>query len=232
MISRGLHGVIVLPGDRLDSRVEGKYPEVIEVNSLKIATLISLVSQRDDKLIIVPLKNIYIPEPGHIVIGLVESIGMVNWFVDINSPYQAILHVQDFLGRPFNPASDDLYKLMKPGDYVKAKVLSFDKTRNPVLSVQGEGLGKIVKGTIVDIQPAKIPRVIGKKRSMISMLEEKTGCSIFPAVNGRVYIECPNRELEAILVMAIRLIDRESHRLGLTERVAKFIDEERMRRGV
>jgi exosome complex component RRP4 len=55
---------------------------------------------------------------------------------------------------------------------------------------------------------------------------------LFPAVNGRVHIECPNRELEMIVIMALKLIEAEAHTVGLTERVAKFIEEERARRGV
>lgn len=231
-MARELHGVIIVPGERVSSKVEGKHPYIIEISGSKIATVIGLLSKRDDKQTFVNLKGVYMPEVGHVVIGLVESIGVTNWYVDINAPYQAILPASDFLGRPFNPAVDDLSRYLKPGDYVKAKIVLFDKTRNPVLSVQGEGLGRIVNGVIVDVTPSKIPRVIGRRRSMANMIEEKTGCSIFPAVNGRVHVECPNRELEMIAIMALKIIEAEAHTVGLTERIAKFIEGERARRGV
>lgn len=231
-MARELHGEIVIPGEKLDSKVEGRYPYVLDIGGSKIATVIGLLTRREDKQVFVNLKGVYVPEVGHIVIGMVESIGVTNWFIDINSPYQAILPAHDFLSRPFNPATEDLARYLKPGDYVKAKVVIFDKTRNPVLSVQGEGLGRIVNGTIVDISPSKIPRVIGRRRSMANMIEEKTGCKLFPAVNGRVHVECPNRELEVIVIMALKLIEAEAHTVGLTERVAKFIEQERVRRGV
>jgi exosome complex component RRP4 len=231
-MARELHGSIVVPGERLGPKVEGKHPYTLDMGGVKVATVIGLLSKRDDKNVFINLKGVYMPEVGHIVIGLVESIAITSWQVDINSPYQAVLPAHDFLGRPFNPATDDLSRYLKPGDYIKAKIVLFDKTRNPVLSVQGDGLGRIVSGFIVDVSPSKIPRVIGRKRSMVNMIEEKTGCTLFPAVNGRVHIECPNRELEMIVIMALKLIEAEAHTVGLTERVAKFIEEERARRGV
>ncbi|MCX8195525.1 MAG: exosome complex RNA-binding protein Rrp4 [Acidilobaceae archaeon] len=226
------YGQIALPGDRLEQRVEAERPFVMEVGGEKVATVVGIISQREGKAYFVPLKSIYVPKVWDVVIGLVESVSAASWMVDINSPYQALLYAQDFLGRSFNPSTDDLYQILKPGEYVKAKVVAFDKTRSPLLSVQGEGLGRFIKGAVIDVPPARIPRIIGKKRSMTSLLEEKTGCSVFPAVNGRVHVDCPSPELEAIAIMAIRLIERESHTAGLTERVAKFIEEERRRRGI
>ena len=121
---------------------------------------------------------------------------------------------------------------MRVGDYIKAKVTAFDKTRNPLLTVQGKDLGRIVRGTVVEVHPTRVPRIVGRKRSMVSALEENTGCKFFVAVNGRVHIECPNRDLESIAVMAVKYIEREAHTTGLTERVVRLIEEERRIRGV
>ncbi|MCS7107207.1 MAG: exosome complex RNA-binding protein Rrp4 [Acidilobaceae archaeon] len=226
------YGQIVLPGDRLDSRVEAERPFVTEVGQEKVATVLGMISQREGKGFFVPLKSIYVPKPGDIVIGLVEAVAATSWNVDINSPYSALLYAQDFLGRSFNPSTDDLYQILKPGEYLKARIFAFDKTRSPLLTVQGEGLGKLIKGAVIDVPPAKIPRIIGKKRSMTALVEEKTGCSLFPATNGRVHVDCPSPELEAVAIMAIKLIEREAHIPGLTERVANFIEEERRRKGI
>jgi exosome complex component RRP4 len=231
-MGRAVHGTIVVPGDRLDSKVEGKHPYTLELGGARIATVVGLLSRRDDKHVFINIKGVYVPEVGHVVIGLVESIGATSWHVDINAPYEAILPAQDFLGRPFNPAVDDLARYLRPGDYIKARVTLFDKTRNPILSVQGEGLGRVVNGIVVDISPSKIARVVGKRRSMANMIEEKTRCTLFPTVNGRVHIECPSRELEVIVVMALKIVEAEAHTVGLTERIARFIEEERARRGV
>lgn len=219
------YGKVVVPGERLDQRVEAKRGEVVEVEGQKVAAVMGMLAQRDNKQVLIPLNKVYIPEVDHVVIGLVESVGVASWFLDINSPYEAILPAQDFLRRPYNPSADDLLRYLKPGDYVKAKVAQFDKLRNPILSVQGEGLGRIVSGSIIDVPPAKIPRIIGKKRSMLTIIEERTGCSLFAASNGRVHIECQSPEMEAIAIAAVRMVEREAHVSGLTEKVATFIDE-------
>jgi exosome complex component RRP4 len=225
---RRLAGKLVLPGEALDPDVQGEPPFVIEEGGVKRATVVGLVRESEGgKKSFVRLKGVYVPKPGDIVIGMISGVGVMNWFVDINSPYTAVLNVQDFLGRPYNPAIDDMSLLLRIGDYVKAKVAAFDRTRNPVLTVQGKDLGRITTGIVVEIAPSKVPRVIGRKRSMLSMLEEKTGCTFFVAVNGRIHVECPNKDLEAVAVLALKFIEREAHTAGLTERVMRLIEEER-----
>lgn len=230
---RKLAGKLVLPGEPVDDEVQAEKPFVVEEGGVKRATVIGLVREGEGgKKSFVRLKGVYVPKPGDIVIGLISGVGVMNWFVDINSPYTAVLNVQDFLGRPYNPAYDDMSLLLRIGDYVKAKVVAFDRTRNPLLTVQDKGLGRITGGVVVEISPTKVPRVIGRKRSMISMIEEKTGCKLFVAVNGRVHVECPNRDLEVVAVMAIKYIEREAHTSGLTERVMRLIEEEKSIREV
>lgn len=222
---------VVVPGDVLDPGVGMKPPYTMVIGGELRATVVGIVDSKGDKKRFIPLQGVYMPREDDVVIGLVESVGVLNWFVDINSPYQAVLAAQDFLGRQFNPGSDDLFRYLKPGEYIKAKVASFERLKNPVLTVKGEGLGKIVRGVVVEVSPAKIPRIVGRKGSMVSALEEKTGCSIFPAVNGRIHIECPDSRLESIAVLAVKTIEREAHTRGLTERVMKLIEEEKVFRG-
>lgn len=228
-----IYGKIVAPGDEVDPRLQSKQPYTLQFGKTKLATVLGIIVEREGgETGFIPLKSVYVPEPGDIVIGVVETLGLTHWLIDINSPYTAILLAQDLLGRPPNPATDDLLRILRPGDYIKAKVQVFDKTRQPVLTTQGEGLGKITSGTVVEVQHDKIPRIIGKKKSMLAILEEKTECKIFPAVNGRVHIECPSNTHEVIAIKAIKYIEKEAHTSGLTERVAKIIEEERRSRGI
>lgn len=164
---------VVVPGDVLDKKVEGRSPYIIEEDGVYRATVIGALDEKESKATFSPLEGVYIPRPGDIVIGIISSIGVTNWFVDINSPYTAVLNVQDFLGRPFNPSTDDLSRILSIGDYVKARVAAFDRSRSPLLTVQGEGLGRIVDGKVIEVKPTRIPRVIGKKRSMINMLTDR-----------------------------------------------------------
>jgi len=230
--AEGQSRVIVAPGDRLPKETQGKEPYVIEVEDGKIATVVGILDYRNGKPVFIPLQTIYIPKAGDIVIGMISSVGVMHWMVDINSPYNAVLTAQDFLGRPYNPTSDDLTRYLHVGDYIKAKVVAFDRSRNPLLTVQDQGLGKITDGKVIEIQPAKVPRVIGRKRSMITMLQNELDCEIFVAVNGRIHIKCPNKEAESILVLAIKMIEREAHKTGLTERIQKYIRELKAVKGV
>jgi exosome complex component RRP4 len=225
--------VLVLPGDPIEGDVEAREGYIyVDEKGVRRAAIPGFIDKRGDKQVFIPLESIYVPKPGDIVIGIVSGVGVTNWFVDINSPYIAVLNLQDFLGRPFNPAVDEPGKYLSVGDYVKAKVVAFDRTRSPLLTVQGEGLGKIVEGKIVEVSPAKIPRVIGRKGSMLEVLTEGTGCEIYAAVNGRVHVKCPNPDLEAIAVLAIKTIEREAFTSGLTARIRKLIEEEKLVRGV
>ncbi len=229
---------IVLPGDVLaeGSDVQPGSIYVERVGDKLIATItgLAVVEERDGKKIvsIIPLEGAYIPKPGDIVIGLVEDIGITHWEVDIASPYKGVLTVQEVLDRPFNPATDSLKRYLDVGDYIVAKVLAFDRARDPLLTIKGEGLGRITEGAIVEIKPSRVARVIGKKGSMINMLTRETGCQILVGQNGRILVRCPNKELEEVAVLSIKKIEEEAHTTGLTERVRAFIREERERRGV
>lgn len=229
---------IVVPGDLI---AEG---DDVEAESLFIekrgkrfyATITGLVSveQVDEKykINIIPLEGAYIPRPGDVVIGLVEDIGLTHWEIDISSPYKGILTVQEALDKPFNPVTDSLKRYLDVGDYVVAKVIAFDRARDPLLTIKGKGLGRVTEGSIVEIKPSRVPRVIGKKGSMVNMLMKETGCEILVGQNGRILVKCPNKDIEEVLILSIKKIEAEAHTTGLTERVREFIRKEREKRGV
>lgn len=198
------------------------------------STVIGLVDISEDgkSLNIIPLEGFYYPSPDDLVIGVVRNVGITNWELDIRAPFSAILYASDLLGRPVNPAKEDLSQYLDVGDMVLAKVEVFDRTRVPILTTKGKGLGKITKGAIVEINPVKVPRVIGKKGSMHQTLEKETDCKIIVAKNGRILIECPNEALEKIVILAIRKIEREAHIPGLTDRIKEFILKEKVKRGL
>jgi len=224
---------LVAPGEVIEGLNENKGIYVFDYEGVKRATVLGLVEASQEEVNYIPLKGFYFPKEGDIVIGLVTSHGAANWFLDINSPYTGVLSVQDFFGvKQGGRVPDDPFSYLKIGDYVKAKIVAFDRTRDPVLTVQDKGLGRVVEGTVVTVKPVKVPRIIGKKGSMLETLRSSTGCDFFVAVNGRVHITCPNELLQEIAIMAIRMIEEQSHLAGLTRRIKEFIEEERKVRGV
>jgi exosome complex component RRP4 len=222
---------IVTPGDML---AEGDY--IAGENTYKegnriYAARIGLVEYEDKKVSVVALRAFYIPRVGDTVIGTVVEVGFSGWTVDINAPYLAMLRASDVLNRPFKPQKNDLTEVLDVGDLVVAKIVSYDRTHNPQLSVDEPGLGKITRGQIVKITPTKIPRVIGKKGSMISMIKQETGCHIILGHNGIILITGKSLEDEELAMMAIHKIEEESHITGLTDRILQMIKKEKEKRG-
>src|SRR3989442_15838937 len=93
---------------------------------------------------------------------------------------------------------------------VLAEVLDFDRTRDPLLTIKGPGLGKVATGRVVEISAAKIPRLIGRKGSMISMLKRETGCQITVGQNGVALVWGKTPDAETLAVEAIYMVEREA----------------------
>lgn len=218
---------LVTPGDLI---AEGEYvagENTYKENEKIYASRLGLVETENKKVSVVALKAFYIPKAEDIVIGTVVEVGFNGWTVDINAPYPAILRAGDVLSRPFRPQKDDLSQVLDMGDLIVAKVASYDRTHDPQLTVGEPGLGKITRGQILRITPTKIPRVIGRKGSMISMIKQETGCNIILGLNGVISITGKTLESEQLALMAIHKIDEESHTSGLTDRVTQMLKEEK-----
>jgi len=221
---------LVVPGDLL---AEGDYiagENTFKVGNKIYAYRIGLVEYEDKKVSVVALRAFYIPKVGDTVIGTVVEVGFSGWVVDINAPYLALLRASNVLDKPFKPQKDDLTQVLDVGDLVVAKIASYDRTHNPQLSVDEPGLGKITRGQVVKITPTKVPRVIGKKGSMISMIKQETGCHIILGQNGVILVTGKNPEDEELAIMAIRKIEEEAHTTGLTDRILQMIRREKRKK--
>jgi len=221
---------LVTPGDLI---AEGDYiaGENTYAEDKKIyASRIGIVEYEDKKVNVVALRAFYIPRVGDIVIGTVVEVGFNGWTVDINAPYQAILRASDVLSRPFKPQQDELSQFLDIGDLIVAKITAYDRAHDPQLTVGEPGLGKITRGQIIRITPTKIPRVIGRKGSMISIIKKETNCQIILGLNGVILITGKRLEDEELAIMAIRKIEEESHTSGLTDRITQMLKEEKAKR--
>ncbi|ADM28305.1 exosome complex RNA-binding protein Rrp4 [Ignisphaera aggregans DSM 17230] len=234
--------ILVVPGDsvQISQDVVIDPQQILYLYKKDDNTFISTITALLDfeniddkkKLRVIPLKGRYIPREGDIVIGIVVDVTLSSWIIDINSPYLSVLNASDYLGRSFNPLTDNIRKYLEIGDVVVGKIATFDRSRGPILTVQDKGLGKVVDGSLIEIEPIKVARVIGKKKSMLNMLIEQTKCDILVGNNGRIILRCPNPELEYIAILAIKKIESEAHTTGLTERIREFIIEEKVKRGL
>jgi exosome complex component RRP4 len=221
---------LVTPGDLI---AEGEYiagENTYSENGKIYAARVGIVEYETKKIDVVALKAFYMPRTGDIVIGTITEVGFNGWTVDINSPYIALLRASDVLSRPFKPQKDDLPQVLDAGDLLVAKVVSYDRTHDPQLTVAEPGLGKITRGQIIKITPTKIPRVIGRKGSMISMIKQETGCNIILGLNGVVLITGKTMEDEQLAMKAILKIEQESHTSGLTDRITQMLKEEKTKK--
>jgi exosome complex component RRP4 len=222
---------LVTPGDLI---AEGDF--IVGENTYKednkiYASRIGLVEYDNKKVNVVALRAFYIPKIGDKVIGTVVEVGFNGWTVDINAPYLALLRASDVLSRPFRPQQDELSQVLDVGDLVVAKIVAYDRAHDPQLTVGEPELGKITRGQIMKITPTKIPRVIGRKGSMISIIQQETGCHIILGLNGVVLITGKNFEDEQLAMMAIHTIEEESHTSGLTDRITKMLQNEKAKTG-
>lgn len=230
------HRSVVLPGQLIgEGELDIEYGySVYKHGSKYYSTVVGVAEVRENNHIrIVPLQGPYIPVEGDIVIGIVEDISIANAVLDIRSPYKAILPAPEIIGRQLNTSQELLTNYVSVGDVFLAKIEKSDLLRDPVLTLKGKDLGKVLEGTLIEVGPTKVPRIIGKKRSMIDMIISETMCDIIVANNGRILIRsCPSKEHEAIAINAIRNIETQPYIQGLTEKIREQIIIDKIRKGV
>jgi len=188
-----------------------------EVPSKKTVEFVHLywrVSLRNKKIRVVPLKSKYVPKKGDVVIGKINDVRFSMWDVDINSPYSGILPAFEVFGRE----KKELNKVYDVGDVLFLRVVDVDEIKKAKLGLKGRGMGKFKGGIIVEISPTKVPRLIGKKGSMINMIKDKTNCKIVVGQNGLVWVK-GDEDMEQLTREIIQLIEKEAHTSGLTNKI-------------
>jgi exosome complex component RRP4 len=214
---------IVVPGQLLaegDFRpAEGTYKEKDKV----FASVIGVAKMKGNIISVVALQGRYVPKPRDIVIGKVSEITMNGWLVDINSPYPAVLPIVHALSRrDAMQAKDNLRQFYDIGDSVVAEIVAADRTRDPLITTHGRGLGKIHGGVLIEIIATRVPRLIGRKGSMINMIKSELKCDVVVGQNGVVWLKGDPGHV-VIAIEAIRQIEREAHTSGLTDRIREVI---------
>jgi exosome complex component RRP4 len=213
---------LVLPGDVVyEGRIrtgENTYRNQDQV----YATRLGLVNYTPDNVLVVALSAGYNPLVGDVVIGEVIDIDLGEWKIDIGAQTSAVMGIPDAVDRPFR-TEYIMTRVLDIGDTLVAKIVDLDRRRTPVLSILGPGLGRVTDGFIIQITPSKIPRLIGKKGSMINMIIRETGCRVVIGQNGRILVSGSNREREEMVVKVVTKIELEAHTSGLTNRVQEYL---------
>ncbi len=207
----------VIPGDIITTGPYRPEQNVILDGNKMIATCIGLSDITDGAVRVIPLTGRYIPKGDDLVVGKVISHSAMSWEVDINSCYLGILPSSDVFGRDFSSHVDDLTAKLGNGDLIAARIVNFDRTRDPLITISGRELGKIDSGELIKISTSKVPRLIGKRGSMIQMIEEATNANITIGQNGIIIASCENPDGLSKAIRAINMIEEDSHRINLTD---------------
>ncbi|MHA1904885.1 MAG: exosome complex RNA-binding protein Rrp4, partial [Candidatus Thorarchaeota archaeon] len=214
---------VVVPGELL---AEGRYRPSMgtyDEDGKIFSALVGLAELRGNTVKVVPLQGVYIPREGDLVIGTVTLVAGNNWKIDIGGPYGASLHANNALRRPYD---DDISRYFDIGDVLVTEVQAFDRVSGPFLTMKGRGLTKLDRGMIIDVNPAKIPRIIGRRGSMINMIKDQLRIQTVVGQNGKIWIRSTNPAVMRLAVKAFRMIEAEAHTSKLTDRISDMLGEE------
>ena len=218
---------IVIPGEVVGGPGLRPGPGTFKFGGQVLAAQLGVRSERDGQVTVIPLNGRYLPQRGDAVVGEVVDLGPSHWLVDINAPYPAPLHATE---SPWRVEFGDTARYLKVGDAILAFVLSVDEIKRIQLTMQDRDARKLNGGMLVEVSPTKVPRVIGKQGSMISMIKDLTRTRIYVGQNGRIWIDGPEDDA-ATAVLAIRFIEERAQAFGLTEAVRDLLEREARKSG-
>ncbi|MFH1376730.1 MAG: exosome complex RNA-binding protein Rrp4 [Candidatus Woesearchaeota archaeon] len=206
-------GIDYLPGD-------GSYREENKLISLRLG-LFNL----DGRLTkIIPLRGKYIPKSNDMVIGRIKDVGISNWRINIGWAFDATLFLKEG-SKDYIPNGADLGKYYDIGEVIVAKITNVFSSKAIDLSMKAPGCRKLTGGRVIEVEPSKVPRIIGKQGSMISMIKDATECYITVGQNGLVWISGPSFEKEKLATDAIKKVEQLAHSEGLTDKISEFLKE-------
>lgn len=216
---------IVIPGEEVASGMdflpgEGSFREGDSI----YANRLGLFSPDKRMIKVIPLKGKYLPKVGDNVIGVVSDVMMSAWRIDFGWAFLGGVSLKDG-SRDYIENGADLTKYYKVGDVIFGKITKLATPKIIDITLNGPGLRKLTGGRVISCNPAKVPRIIGKQGSMIALLKENTGCSVLVGQNGKIWIKCDDSAKEVKVVEAIRIIEKEAHLPGLTDKINAFLKE-------
>ena len=190
---------IILPGEKI---ADGKL-RVSHTFTDGDATYAAVLGFLDEDRFM-PLEGPYQSRQDDVIVGIVIGVRSAGYEIDINTPYGAFVQ------------SRDLRIRLQAGDIVMAQIYGGGKEEAKLTQVR-----RLPAGKIVHFQPMKIPRLIGKKSSMINLIKEGTGGEIIVGNNGYIWIS-ENCNVPKALE-ALETIQQKAHQSGLTDEIAALL---------
>lgn len=192
---------IYVPGEKLPNPTNKEW--IYETSEGPRAAVLGVFD--NEKKSFIPLKTQYLPKVGDQVIGVVEEERPSDYVVNIFSPYPAYVKKK-------------MEMELKPFQTLLGEITFVTEIKTAFMN----NIKILTGGNLITISPSKVPRVIGKKGSMLNLLKS-TGCEIIIGKNGIIWIRGKEKEVNKA-TLAILKIEREAHISGLTDRIKKFIE--------
>ncbi len=216
---------LVVPGQLIAEGGYRVYEGAFREGKQVYASVVGLADLHGQDIRIIPLQGRYIPKRDDVVIGMVVDSHYSGWILDMNSPYTGNLFVSDLLQRKVDLVREDINQYLSMGDVVVAKVKDVDERMRVLLEAGEPGMGRVEGGKLVKISPTKVPRVIGRKGSMLNTLQDVGECRLRVGQNGQIMIWGRNPRMINAVVEALLMIEREAHTSGLTDRVHLMLEK-------
>jgi len=214
---------VVIPGEVIVSGDNFLPGEGTEKKGKDIIAVRYGLSEESRGLVkVIQLSGTYTPRRGNVIIGKVTNLTFNGWVIDIDGTENGFLPLMEV---PMFVNKNDLAEVMDIGDVVAVKVWSV-KRRSIDLTIKSRGLGRLEDGLIVKVNPNKVPRVIGRAGSMVTLIKDETGCNITVGQNGYIWIKGDKIENELLAKKAIEFVTERSFVHGLTDKVKEWFREE------
>jgi exosome complex component RRP4 len=214
---------IILPGEFIDEKKGRKVgPNAYWEDEKVFSKVLGIPRVNENEINVIPLSGVYLPKVGDRVIGIISQVEISGWTVDINSPYTAFLPVSEGIDEFIDLSKVDLSRFYDINNIILCKISKVTKNKVVQVTMRRVGLKKLFNGIILKVTPVKIPRIIGRSGSMINLIKKKTRCNIAVGQNGLIWIRGVNK---AKAIEAILTIEKESHIIGLTEKIEKMLGE-------
>ena len=212
----------VLPGDVIVTDNSKLGPNAILEGSTVVSTAIGFSEIKDDVVTVNPLTGFYSPKPDDLLVGKIISHNALSWEVDINSYYVGILLASDIFGKDYSPSRDNISLKLSIGDIILARVVNMG-SRDPLITIRGENLGKIDSGELIKISPTAIRYLTD---SIIQTIEASTNATLTVGQNGLVILKCDDSTGLTKAIASIKMIDMMQNDSSLEEKIQKFLDED------
>lgn len=196
---------VVLPGDRISDK-KLYLPNTFIEGEETYAAVIGLL---DEEGRYIPLESRYKPVLDDVLVGVVTDIRHAGYSVDVNMSLPAFISAKDFRVE------------LNLGDIVSCKVGQVYE----VGDVEFAEVKKLQAGKVICFPPAKVPRLIGRKSSMINLIREHSGGDIVVGNNGYVWISEINNI--PLVLKSINMIIQKAHTSGLTDEIAQFLKRQK-----